>query len=203
MNKQGSVIQAWGGHLVDLYRLMRFDVRNPHSYSKYRNIKALQKRTGAKVFVETGTFLGNTAYRCSKIFEKVVTVELDKTLYEKARGYLACRGNVECICGDALKELPGILARADVKESLIFLDGHFSGGKTALGDMPEPACEEIKVLAEYREKISGVVVDDFREFGADNGWPHRWELLREIEASLGKEFDYTVHLDQVIVWRKK
>jgi hypothetical protein len=203
MNKQGSTFAAIGGHLIDLYRLIRFDIRNPYSYSKYRNIAALKKRTGAEVFVETGTFLGNTAYRCSKLFDTVITVELDRHLYEQARRYLASRKNVECIQGDATNELSKILSRKALNNVLIFLDGHFSGGNTALGEQPEPACDEIKSLKPHKKKIVGVIVDDFREFGSANGWPRRSDLLREVEDSLGADFDYTVHLDQVIVWRKQ
>ncbi len=185
MNKQGTIVQAWGGHLVDLYRLLRFDIRNPHSYSKYRNIVALRRRTGAHVLVEAGTYLGNTTCRCSRIFDKVVTIELDTLLYKQASQYLASRKNVECVHGDALRELPRILARDNLDKILIFLDGHYSGSNTALGDLLEPACEVIKSLKPHLHKIVGIVVDDFREFGS-NGWPSRSSLLQEIEKIFGR-----------------
>jgi hypothetical protein len=201
MNKQGASLSAAAGHVVDLYRLFRFEPRNPYSYSKFRQIKALAKRSGARILVETGTFVGNTAMRCSRVFERVVTIELDPDLFRQASRYLAGRKNVECLEGDALALLPQVLERADVDNALVFLDGHFSGSGTAHGGIAEPACEEIEVLAKHRNKIAAFIVDDFRCFGRDEGWPTRYELLKAVETSFGEGFEYTIHMDQVLVWR--
>ena len=203
MNKQGFTLATIGGHILDLYRLVRFDIRNPHSYSKVRQIRALANRTNSRVLIEAGTFLGNTAMRCSLDFERVITMELDADLFQQAKSYLSSRKNVLCLEGDALKLLPSVLEQADVRDALVFLDGHFSGGVTALGELAEPACEEIAVLAEHKSKINAVVVDDFRCFGRDKGWPKRSVLLESIENSFGDDFDYTVHMDQVLIWRTR
>lgn len=203
MNKQGSHFAAWGGHLVDLWRLVRFQQRNPYSYSKFRNIKSAARRTGATQMIETGTYLGNTAMRCAPHFQKLYTIELDKDLAASAAAYLAKRKNVEVIQGDALAELPKILERPEVKDLLVFLDGHFSGGITAHGDVPEPACEEIEVLGRFKDKIRSIVIDDFRCFGNDAGWPTKSALLHSVETHFNDGFDISVHLDQVLVTRKK
>lgn len=201
MNKQGAMIQAWGGHLVDLWRLARFDVRNPHSYSKTRQIRSLAKRTGAKMFIETGTFLGNTTRRCAGAFEKIITIELDDALFAKAQAFLRPFRHIECVKGDASKVLPTVLARDDVNDALVFLDGHFSGHTTAHGDVAEPACEEIETLGRYKDKVTAIIVDDFRWFG-QGVWPKRSTLLASVEDHLGPDFDFTVHLDQLLVWRR-
>jgi hypothetical protein len=201
MNKQGFTLATIGGHILDLYRFARFEVSHPHSFSKVRQIRALAHRTNSRIFIEAGTFLGNTAMRCSGNFESVITVELDPQLFQQAKAYLALRKNVLCLHGDALKILPSVLEKTHVRDALVFLDGHFSGGVTAHGELAEPACEEIMVLAKHKDKINAVVVDDFRCFGRDKGWPKRSALLETIEDSFGDEFDYTVHLDQVLIWR--
>lgn len=195
------MFSAVGGHLIDLCRLARFDVRNPHSLSKFRQIRALARRTGAKMLVETGTYLGNTTMRASYVFDKVITIELSPDLYLQASSYLAKRKNVECIEGDATKVLPEVMARTDLQDVLVFLDGHFSGGDTALGDMQEPACLEIEMLGGHRDKIAAIIVDDFRLFGMD-GWPRKSELIRSVEDHFGTDFDLTVHMDQLLIWRK-
>jgi hypothetical protein len=202
MNKQGSTLSAIGGHLVDLYRLARFDLRNPHSLSKVRQLCALGRRTGAKTLVETGTYLGNTAMRASRVFDRVITIELAPDLYRQAAAYLKRRPNVECIEGDATKVLPEVMARPDLSDALIFLDGHFSAGDTAKGEIEEPACLEIEMLGRHRDKVAGVVVDDFRLFGS-NDWPRKSELVRAVEVHLGPGYDFTVHLDQLVVWRRE
>ena len=93
-----------------------------------------------------------------------------------------------------------MIARSDVSDALIFLDAHYSGGHTARGKLVEPACKEIEMLACRRDKIAAVVVDDFRLFGRGDS-PRKSELLRAVEENLGPSFDFTVHLDQLLVWR--
>jgi len=202
MNKQGSFIAAMGGHLKDLANMASFKIANPHSWSKYRQLKAVGKRTQADCLIETGTYLGNTTMRCSRVFKKVYTIELDQTLFEKASAYLASRDNVECIQGDATVELPKVLDRADCTNAVIFLDGHFSKGDTAHGDMAEPACELLSSLASYKDKIKGIVVDDFRLFGIDAGWPKKSELIKSAEDCFG-DFSIAVHLDQLVLELQK
>lgn len=201
MIRQGSITRAIGGHVIDLFQLATFDVKNPRNYSKFRQIKALAKRSNSRVFIEAGTYLGGTAMRCSRVFERVITMELDPDLHRRSKAYVARRANVLCLEGDASKLLPSILQRSDVRDVLVFLDGHFSGGITAHGDLAEPACEELITLAEYKDKINAIVIDDFRLFGRDAGWPKRSELLRTVEDYFGDGFEFAIHLDQVLIWR--
>lgn len=205
MNKPGpfSFVYGWGGYLVDLYRIARARFSHPHSYIKFRNIDSLRRRTGATQFIETGTYRGVTSRRAARIFRKVLTIELDPTLAAESRRQLSDLRHVEVIEGDAMKELPKLLARPDVTDTIIFLDGHFSGSGTALGDMAEPAVEEITMLAAAREKILGIVIDDFRDFGRP-GFPAKSQLLEAIERHfLPHGYDMTVFLDQVLVWRSQ
>ena len=202
MNKQGAWIAAIGGHVVDLWHLYSFAHVNPHSYSKFRNIKSVAHRTGAKQMIETGTYLGNTAMRCSFHFDHVYTIELDGQLATQAASYLKPRPNVDVISGDALIELPKILAKPEATDLLVFLDGHFSGGRTALGDQAEPACDEIEILAKYRDKVRAIVIDDFRCFGVNADWPTKAELLNSIERHFNDEYEICVHLDQVLVYSR-
>ena len=184
--------------MKDLLDLARFKIINPHSWSKFRQLKAVGKRTNAKCLVETGTFLGNTSMRCSRVFDQVFTIELDEKLYEQASKYLSSRSNVVCVQGDATVELPKVLQRPECDNAVIFLDGHFSQGESAHGEVPEPACELLASLAEYKSKISGIVVDDFRLFGVEAGWPRKSELLRTAEEHFG-DYRMAVHLDQLTI----
>lgn len=200
MNKQGSRVRAWAGHGVDLARLARFEIKNPYSYTKTRQIRALAKRCGAKNLIETGTYRGNTTARCAGSFDRVWTVEIDPELHARASEFLKKRSNVECLLGDAMRVLPEILARPEATDLLVFLDGHFSGRETGCGDQEEPACEAIQMLGPCADRIRGVIVDDFRAFGGD-GWPRRSDLLRAMEDHL-PGMDFTVHLDQLVAWRR-
>ncbi|MGJ5673019.1 MAG: O-methyltransferase [Nostochopsis sp.] len=198
MNQQNRDLQAYAGHLLDLYQIASFKFSNLHSYTKFRQIQSWQKRTNASVFIETGTFLGVTTKRCAPIFSKLYTIELDENLAAQAKSFLSKNKNIEVIQGDALKILPKLLEREEIDNALVFLDGHFSGGITACGDSPEPAIEELKILAEHKSKIKCIIIDDFRSFGTEPGFPKKFELLKSVEEYFAK-YHITVHLDQLII----
>ena len=202
MNKQDQYFQALAGHILDIYRLASFKFKNPHSYTKYRQINSIRKRTSSSVFIETGTYLGVTTNRCSSVFEKVYTIELDEKLAAQATSYLSNKKNVEVIQGDALKILPTLLESESVNNALIFLDGHFSGGVTACGDLPEPAIQELQVIADYKNKVKAIIIDDFRCFGTDLGFPKKSEVIEIMEKHFD-DYEITVHLDQLILVKTK
>lgn len=200
MNQQNQNLQAYVGHVLDLYQIASFNFKNPRSYTKFRQIKSLQKKTNASIFIETGTFLGVTTKRCVPIFSNLYTIELDKKLAEKAKIFLAKKKNVEVIQGDVLEVLPKLLEREEINNSLVFLDAHFSGGITACGDLPEPATEELKILANHKSKIKCIIIDDFRSFGIEPRFPKKSELLKAAEEYFD-EYQITIHLDQLILVR--
>lgn len=88
MNLQNKEIEAIFGHLLDLYRLASFKFVHPHSYTKFRAIESLSQKVKAHNMIETGTYLGVTTKRCSPIFKKVYTIELDKELADSAKKFL-------------------------------------------------------------------------------------------------------------------
>lgn len=198
MNKPDQKFQAFTGHCIDLYRIASFNFKNPHSYTKFRQIKSIQEKTNSTVLIETGTYRGVTTKRCSYIFERIYTIELDEKLATEAATYLANKKNVEVIQGDALEVLPKILESDGLNNVLVFLDGHFSGGETACGNLPEPAVEELRIISKYKDKIKGVVIDDFRLFGTEHGFPKKSDLLKSAEGYFD-DYDINVHLDQLII----
>jgi len=191
------------GHVVDLWNILRFKYANPHSYSKYRQIIAVARHTGARLLIETGTFRGVTTRRCARHFNQIYTIELDHDLANAAKQTLAFYPNCHVIEGDAAREVAAILTRDDVGDDvLLFLDGHFSGNGTACGQCAEPAVDVLKVIANHKHRVAGIVIDDFREFGCQPGWPTKGELLQSLEQLFpGSEFTLWIHMDQVLVMR--
>lgn len=201
MNKPNRSIQAAAGHLIDLVNLVSFRFDNPHSYSKFRIIDRVRKLSCAETLIETGTYRGVTTSRCARVFEHVFSIELDPELAASAAEFLRKRTNVKVIQGDGLIEVPKLLERENVNDVLVFLDGHYSGSGTALGDMAEPACEELIMLAGYRDQICAIVIDDFRCFGVEKDWPKKSEVVRVLE-DIFPDFTIVIHMDQVIAFRK-
>lgn len=202
MNQRGRPLHAAVGHAIDLYRLARYEVFHPHSYSKFRMIKGMQRRTRATMLIETGTFRGVTTRRCVPLFERIYTIEIQADLARAARAYLASFPHVTVIGGDATQEVPRLLADGRVRDALIFLDGHFSGGGTGRGASVEPAIDILELLGRHLGSIRGVIVDDFREFGVQEGWPKKWELIRTAEELfVPAGFRLGIHLDQLLLER--
>ena len=203
MNEQGRPLSAVAGYAVDIVRLASARPLNLHSYTKYTVLRALKQRTRARCLIETGTFLGVTAARCARVFDRVFTIELDDKLAGRARTYLRRFKNVELLQGDAAKLLPEVVARDEARDAIIFLDGHFSGGDTARGEVSEPALGELETLARTADRICGVVVDDFRLFGIEPGFPSKAELLAVAERAFPfPSFTLDVHADQLIIERR-
>lgn len=203
MNEPGRALSAAGGYLLDIYQLARARAIHPHSYLKYLTLRALAKRTGARLLVETGTFRGVTSARCAGCFERVITIELDVALARQAKQRLASYRNVTVLQGDAVDLLPSVISEPSCSDALVFLDGHFSGAGTARGAIAEPALLELEILAEHANKLCGIVVDDFRLFGVEDGFPKKSELIAAIEKFFpAADFSTCVHLDQLIVERR-
>jgi hypothetical protein len=202
MNTPKRRLAGFAGYLIDLFRLARGIPVNQHSAMKYLAIRSLGKRVGAKFLIETGTFRGVTAARCARAFEKVLTVELDAVLAAEAAQRLAKYANIKVYRGDAVALLPQMLAQCNEGKAVVFLDAHFSGGGTARGDVPEPALAELGILAGHADRIGGIIIDDFRSFGAEEGFPAKAELLAAAERHFPPpKFAIKAHCDQIIIER--
>ncbi|MER9558733.1 rRNA adenine N-6-methyltransferase family protein [Mesorhizobium sp. M0323] len=202
MNDPKSILEPIGGYLLDVVAKLRNRPFVPHSLTKLHNIKTCRDLTGATTAIEIGSYKGVTAKRISYLFEKVVSVEIDEALYRQASKRCAGRKNVELLLGDGAKLLPEIAAR--VRMALIFLDGHFSGGITGQGDEPEPVLKELDLIHNNLDHFCAVIVDDFRLFGVEAGWPAKAQVMAKLEDVLPtREWVHGVLNDQFIAVRKK
>lgn len=75
------------------------------------------------------------------------------------------------------------------------------GGGTACGDQPEPIINELNILSNYKDKISGIIIDDFRTFIWKGSFPSKSSVLLAIETQF-PDWDVKIHLDQVVIKKK-
>jgi hypothetical protein len=191
------------GFVVDVLAVGRMRFRNPHALTKFLIIDSVRRQTRAHTFIEAGTCLGTTAGRCARVFRQVFTVELDRDLADRSIQFLRNRRNVSVIHADALQAIPRIIEENDLDRIVVFLDAHAPLGSPVNGRLLEPAIEELKLLTAYRPRICGIIVDDFRNFGAAAGFPPRSCLLRAAEDFCSNgDFEFAVHLDQLVVKRR-
>jgi hypothetical protein len=186
MNEPNKILAPLGGLALDLLALIRNRPFVPHSLTKLRNIVFCGKVTGADTVIEIGSYKGVTARRLSKRFRRVVSIEIASDLHEQAKQTCKGRSNVELLLGDGTVLLPQVAAAE--KNAVLFLDGHFSGGETGLGDEPEPVLKELDLILPYLDSFRAVVVDDFRLFGVEDGWPAKSVVLAKLERVLPSPF---------------
>lgn len=199
MNDAKTFLEPLAGLMMDELAKFRNLPFVPHSLTKLRNIQTCRKLTGATSVVEIGTYKGVTTRRLSWIFDQVITVEIDAALYAQAVERLKRHNNVRLIHNDGVNALPAIAK--EVSKAVLFLDGHFSGGDTGLGDEPEPILKELDAIQQNLSSFVAIVIDDFRLFGVDKGWPMKSEVMAKLEASLTDDWQIMIMNDQFVAVR--
>jgi hypothetical protein len=125
---------------------------------------------GHDTLIESGTFRGGTVAAFAPHARRIVSVELDRALYEFCADRFAGDDHIDIRHGDATELVPQAVAEVG-RPALVFLDGHFSGPGTALGDELEPAATILDRLGAVAPPGTTVIVDDLRLFGVASDYP--------------------------------
>jgi hypothetical protein len=145
----------------------------PASASVKRNmLRRVAREHQLRILVETGTYRGDTAIALSRNFDRIVSVELSPELHAKAARRARHVHNVQFLLGDSASVLPDILATLH-EPALFWLDAHYSGTGTALGDEVSPISTELNAVLGHSVRGHVVMIDDAREFhrSARSGYP--------------------------------
>ena len=146
-------------------------------------------------YIETGTYLGDGIQRVLDQYEHIHSIELaEKYALQTAKKFLS-HAHVTVYHGNSKEVLP-ILLETIAEPVTIFLDGHFSGGETAIGDelvdgvSSAPLLTEIEIIMS-RPYDDIVIIDDTRMFGLrtwmnpgvkEGKWPeyeYDWTAINE------------------------
>lgn len=172
-------------------------------------LEYLKKKFKLSVFIETGTFLGDTTRKASYIFDKVHSIELSKKLFENASYNLSDLKNVHLYHGDSSDVLPRIL-NTEKRDILFWLDGHFSEGDTALGTNSTPIINEINAIYVSNLENFIILIDDIRIFQKEipsnpislRGYPDISEIY-EITQKLFPDSVFKIIGDIAIIVRSR
>jgi hypothetical protein len=147
-------------------------------------------------FIESGTYLGDTANYVSKFSSKVITLEPDLKLFEISRNRLQDVENIEVLNLSSEDFFTGV---GDLSGEINFwLDGHFSGHGTYKNSDETPIKFELMSVEKYLKNFKKIVifVDDFRLFGgsieSDLNYPSKDYL---VTWSIKNGFLWTVEQD--------
>jgi hypothetical protein len=136
---------------------------------KQSNIRKYREAYQFKVFVETGTFLGDMVEAQKNRFERLISIELGQELFEKAVLRFQNDPKVTLLQGDSAVLLKEVVADLD-EAALFWLDGHFSAGITAKSDKNTPIVEELVTI--FGSAVPhGILIDDARHFTGSDDYP--------------------------------
>ena len=163
----------------------------------------LRKKMNVDVFVEGGTFKGDTAKNMGSRFRKVYTIEKSKVMFDMAKENLQGIKNIDLLKGDTREHLRTILTTND--NILFWLDAHWSGGDTYGEEDECPLIEELQIIFEYSKNYV-ILIDDARLFLAPPPSPHKienWPSLVDILQVLPDNWELIEFEDVIYLFPNK
>lgn len=114
-------------------------------------------------FVETGTFLAHTILAMEPVFDELYTIEIKEEFYQNAcDNYHGTK--IEFLLGDSAFLLMDLCPKL-TKNTIFFLDGHWSADDTGQGHKDCPLYEEVESIVKFHIPEAIIIIDDVRLFG--------------------------------------
>ena len=168
------------------YRLMRAWWDNgrpappPHDV-KLAAILYLADLVGAKMLVETGSYLGDTVRALRGRFDILASIEIAQELVAPLQKEFRHDKSVRIILGDSGKELSRLLDEVNLP-AIFWLDAHYSGGST-LGEGYVPIYGELDAIARLAYEKHAILIDDAKDFSGQNGYPTADEVVERLRVA--------------------
>lgn len=181
-------------------------IKDQNGALSQQTLQQLKTLFGISTFIESGTYLGDTANIASKLF-KVHTIELSKPLYLQAQKRFSRNQNVHLYLGDSSEILPQILPSLKNECLLFWLDGHWSAGNTAKGIENTPIMKELQLIQRSGTTNAIILIDDIRFFQKPiinpqgttvEGYPELKDLINEIQKM--NNYQYLVLGDVLLAY---
>jgi hypothetical protein len=151
------------------------------------------------IFVETGTYMGDTINNVKDAYDEVYSIELDAGYAARAIARFQNDKHIYIVNGDSAECLAPI-CRSIKSPAFFWLDGHWSGGDTGRGAKDCPLIEEVTSIMENCRTACVLAIDDVRLFGTyiNEDWSSitRDTILKLVESRLESCKYYPSHLHQ-------
>ena len=132
----------------------------------------LKSYASGDIFVETGTYLGDTVKLALEHgFKKIHSIELNKELYDDATELFKNEPSVKIWFGDSAEVLPMIINEIGNNRATFWLDAHASGPLVGGKSGGSPVIDELNILDTSVCKEHTIFIDDKRLFGSAE-WSH-------------------------------
>ena len=155
--------------------LKNWKIRNflPPSPDSIKHRVLINYNYSDSLWIETGTYYGETTKLLSKISKKTISIEADKELFETSKKKLKNLKNVELFNGKSEDLLDKLISEnLDFKNICIYLDAHLCQDHLkniqtfGSEDTATPILKELEIIKKYYGKFEkiNVLIDDIRLF---------------------------------------
>lgn len=152
-----------------------------------RLIAVLNNHLAFDVFVETGTFRGETIDTIKSYFKRIYSVELSPHYYEKAMHKFGDDPKITLLNADSASALKTILPDIQDRPAIFWLDAHWCVADATAGELSQcPLLDELHAIKQLNNQ-SMIIIDDARLFLATPQAPHEisnWPTLHAITQAL-------------------
>ncbi len=139
-------------------------------FLKRERIVKMKNKLACDTLIETGTFYGQMTYAMSKVFEHVISIEISNELARNNQDQFKSCPNITILNGDSA-ELLAHAIKISTGKILFWLDGHYSGEGTGLGQEVSPILRELDAIKKSGISDYCIIIDDRRLFENDSEYP--------------------------------
>jgi hypothetical protein len=137
----------------------------------------LGKYRKGDTFVETGTFIGDGIRKALAAgFKRVVSIEVQPTIAEKAKAAFASDPRVEIITGDSKLVLPEVI-KTITGAATFWLDAHWLDGYEQ-AETRCPLYDELQAIKGHACKSHAILIDDMSMMGTTHSWGKGMQVER-------------------------
>jgi len=166
-----------------------------HLYKKQR-IRKIAEKYKCNTFIETGTFYGQMVQYAANSFENIISIEIYEPFYQANLKNFKDKSNVNILLGDSASRLSDAISLSKGK-ILFWLDGHYSGEGTGIGDKVSPIIEELRIIAKCNLNNHCIIIDDRRLFLGKDGYPTIDKAIFELK-NINADYKISYDADSII-----
>lgn len=156
------------------------------------------------VFIETGTFQGDTIESAKPYFNEIYSIEFSPDYFKKAKERFSKNKNITLLQGNSPEELNKLKDTISHRNVIYWLDAHWCVAENTAGESSQcPLAEELDAIGKLNEN-SVIIIDDARFFLAPPTYPHviaQWPnfstIIQKLQA-LSNQHDFRVINDCII-----
>jgi hypothetical protein len=127
-------------------------------------------------------------------FNQLYSIELHPELYARAKQRFANRSKVQLLQGDSADRIADVLGELN-RRAVFWLDGHYSAGNTAHGDLETPVSGELEMILSHAMSDHVILVDDARLFDGTHDYP----TLEQVRQRLAPHPHLTMKVEDDVI----